>query len=114
MTNKITGCAASHDDNANISVARESVQRLGERVAHLLVETDAPCAAERNDRNSIGYSCRQNIGVHRVLLSCDELGWLERRQTTRLRADLVAKEARIDQCPSGALRAQPRTAGQSG
>jgi hypothetical protein len=23
------------------------------------------------NRNSIGYSCRQNIGVHRVLLSCD-------------------------------------------
>src|SRR5437773_5490530 len=69
MTNKITGGAASHDDNANLSVARESVQRLGERVAHLLVEIDAPCAAQCNDRNSIGYSCRQNIGVHPVLLS---------------------------------------------
>src|ERR1700730_10351634 len=40
MTNKITRCAASHDDNANIVVARESVQRLGERVPHLLVEVD--------------------------------------------------------------------------
>jgi hypothetical protein len=69
MTNKIAGCAASHDDNANVSVARESVQRLGERVAHLLVEIDALCAAQCNDRNSTGYSCRQNIGVHRVLLS---------------------------------------------
>src|SRR6266853_1786151 len=25
MTNKITGCATSHDDNANVGVARESV-----------------------------------------------------------------------------------------
>src|SRR5262245_22255876 len=65
MTNKITGCTASHDDNANVSVARESVQRIGERVAHLLVEIDAPRAAQCNDRNSVGYSCRQNIGVHR-------------------------------------------------
>src|SRR3984893_12303696 len=78
MTNKITGCAASHDDNANLGVARESVQRLGERVAHLLVEIDAPCAAQRNDRNAIGYSCRQNIGVHQVLPSCG------RRWPTRL------------------------------
>src|SRR5262249_15343576 len=69
MTNKIPGCAASHDDNANVRVARASVQRLGERVAHLLVEIDAPGAAQCNDRNAIGYSCRQNIGVHRVLLS---------------------------------------------
>src|SRR5258706_4165240 len=65
MTNKIAGCAASHDDNANIGVARESVQRRGERVAHLLVEIDAPCAAQCNNRNAIRYSCRQNIGVHR-------------------------------------------------
>ena len=43
---------------------RDSVQGLGERVAHLLVEIDAPCAAQGDDRNSIGYSCRQNIGVH--------------------------------------------------
>src|SRR5882762_3426135 len=68
MTIKITGRASSNDDNANVSVARESVQRLGERVTHLLVEIDAPCAAQRNDRNSVGYSCRQNIGVHRALL----------------------------------------------
>src|SRR6202011_5468406 len=65
--NKLTGCARSHDDNANLSVARESVQRLGERDALLVIHVDAPCAAQRNDRNSIGYSCRQNIGVHRVL-----------------------------------------------
>src|SRR6266850_6803308 len=69
MTIKITGRASSNDDNANVSVARESVQRVGERVAHLLVEIDAPCAAQRNDRNSVRYSCRQNIGVHPVLLS---------------------------------------------
>src|SRR5882672_3467629 len=68
MTIKITGRASSNDDNANVSVARASVQRLGERVAHLLVEIDAPCAAQCNDGNSIGYSCRQNIGVHPVLL----------------------------------------------
>jgi hypothetical protein len=61
----VIGCAASHDDNANARVARESVQRLGERVAHLLVEIYVPCAAQCNDRNSIGYSCCQNIGVHR-------------------------------------------------
>jgi hypothetical protein len=71
MTNKITGCAASHDDNANVSIARESIQRRSERVAHLSIEVDALGAAQRNDRNSIGYSCRQNIGVHQVLLSCD-------------------------------------------
>jgi hypothetical protein len=65
MTNKI---AASHDNNANAGVARESVQRLGERVAHLLVEIDAPCAAQGDDRNSIGYCCRQNIRVHGVHL----------------------------------------------
>src|SRR5713226_1308763 len=41
MTIEITGCAASHDDNANVGVARESVQRFGERVAHLRVEVDA-------------------------------------------------------------------------
>src|SRR5262249_18040778 len=56
MPNKITGCAASHDDNAHVSVARASVQRLGECVAHLLVEIDAPGAAQCNDRNAIGYS----------------------------------------------------------
>src|SRR6202023_1820292 len=44
MTIEITGCAASHDDNANAEVARESVQRFGERVAHLRVEVDAFCA----------------------------------------------------------------------
>jgi hypothetical protein len=71
MTNKISGCAACHDDNANIGIAGESLQRLGERVAHLLVEIDALCAAQCNDGNSIGYSCRQNIGVHSVFLSCD-------------------------------------------
>jgi hypothetical protein len=60
----VIGCAASHDDNANVSVARESVKRIGERVTHLFIEIDAPCAAQCNDRNSIGYSCRQNIGVH--------------------------------------------------
>src|SRR4029077_1038886 len=73
MTNKITGCAASHDDNANVSVARESVQRRGERVPHLLVEVDARGAAQRNDRNSIGYCRGQNIGVHRVFLRSSAL-----------------------------------------
>jgi hypothetical protein len=68
MTNKIAGRAAGQDDNANVGVARESLQRLGERVAHLRVEEDALCAPQCNDRYSIGYSCRQNIGVHRVLL----------------------------------------------
>src|SRR3989441_13165718 len=65
MTIEITGCAASHDDNANVGAARESVQRFGERVAHLRVEVDAFCATKRNHRNSIGCSCRQNLGVHR-------------------------------------------------
>src|SRR2546426_10359245 len=69
MTIKITRRASSNDDNANGSVACKSVQRLGERIAHLRVEIDAPCAAQCNDRNSIGYFCRQNIGVHSVLLS---------------------------------------------
>ena len=70
MTIEITGCAANHDDNANVGVARESVQRFGERVAHFLVEIDSPRATECNDSNIISYSCRQNIGVHSVLLSC--------------------------------------------
>src|SRR5581483_1950022 len=52
-------------------VARESVQRLGEWVAHLCVEMDGLRAAKRNDCNSIGYSCRQYIGVHRALLACE-------------------------------------------
>src|SRR5260370_23398477 len=73
MTIEITRCAASHDDNANVGVARESVQRLGERVAHLRVAVDAFCATKCNHRNSIGCSCRQNIGVHRALLSCKGL-----------------------------------------
>src|SRR2546426_7999738 len=68
MTVKITGRASSNDDYANTSVARELVQRLGERVAHLLVEIHAACAAQCNHRNSIGYFCRQNISVHPVLL----------------------------------------------
>src|SRR6266403_208649 len=64
MTIEITGCAARHDDNANVEVAGESVQRFGERVAHLRVEVDAFCATKCNHRNSIGCFCRQNIGVH--------------------------------------------------
>src|SRR5256712_14199191 len=68
MTIKITGRASGNDDYANTSVASELVQRLGERVAHLLVEIHASCASQRNDRNSIGYFCCQNIGVHCVLL----------------------------------------------
>src|ERR1700740_3632025 len=38
MTIEITGCAASHDENANVGVARESLQRFGKRVAYLRVE----------------------------------------------------------------------------
>src|SRR2546428_1358353 len=68
MTIKITGRAPGNDDYANTSVARELFQRLGDRVAHLRVEIHAPCAAQRNNRNSIGYLCRQNIGVHLALL----------------------------------------------
>lgn len=68
MTNKITGCAAGHDDSANVRVAGEPVERLGQRVAHLLVEIDTAGAAQCKDRNSIGNFCRQNIGVHRVLV----------------------------------------------
>src|SRR4029077_9945090 len=64
MTNKITGCAASHDDNTNVGIARESVQRRGDRVAHLLVEINSICTAQSNDGDSVGYSRRQNIGVH--------------------------------------------------
>src|ERR1700746_2832989 len=73
MTNKITGCAASHDDNTNVGIARESVQRRGECIAHLLVEIDASCAAECNDRNAIGYGRGQNIGVHRASLRSNAL-----------------------------------------
>ncbi len=67
MTIEITGRASGHDDYTNIGVARESVQRFGERVAHLRVEVDALCAPESDDRNSVSHFRRQNIGVHRVL-----------------------------------------------
>jgi hypothetical protein len=70
MTIEITGRASGHDNHTNVRVARESVQLVGERVAHLSIEIDALWAAQCNDRNSIGHSCRQNIGVHHVLLSC--------------------------------------------
>ncbi len=70
MTDKITGCAASHDDNANARIAGESVEDLGERITHLRIEIDSLCATQRDDRDSIGYSCRENIGVHWVLLFC--------------------------------------------
>src|SRR5882762_3275539 len=64
MTIEITGRASGDDDYTNIGVARESFQRFGQRVAHLSVEIDAFWAAQCNERNSIGYLCRQNIGVH--------------------------------------------------
>src|SRR6202521_1991556 len=62
MTNKGTGRSACHDDDANGRVARALVQRLEERVARLLVDIDASCAAEGNDGDSIDYSCCQNVG----------------------------------------------------
>jgi hypothetical protein len=34
----VIGCAASHGDNANVSVARESAKHIGERVTHLFIE----------------------------------------------------------------------------
>ncbi len=69
MTIEVTGRAASHDDDTNVGVARECVQRVGEHVAHLCVEVDALWAAQGNDGNSIGHSCRQSISVHRLLPS---------------------------------------------
>ena len=36
----VIGCAASHDDNANVSVARESVKRIGERTLILVKQLD--------------------------------------------------------------------------
>src|SRR5258708_6104779 len=53
------------DGHGKGGVGGESVQGFGERVAHLRVEVDAFCATKCNHRNSIGCSCRQNIGVHR-------------------------------------------------
>ena len=41
MTIEITGRASSHHDYTNVRVARELVQRFGERVAHLSIEIDA-------------------------------------------------------------------------
>src|SRR5258706_3793706 len=66
VTNKRTGRSACHDDDANIGVASALVERLEERVARLLVDIDASCAAERDDGDSIDYSCCQNVGVHRA------------------------------------------------
>lgn len=64
MTIEITGRSSGHDDYTNMGVAREFFQLPGERVAHLSVEIDSFGAAQCNERNSIGYFCRQNIGVH--------------------------------------------------
>src|SRR6266852_6482784 len=64
VTNKGTRPSACHDDDANVGVASALVQRLEERVARLLVDIDASCAAEGNDGDSVDYSCCQNVGVH--------------------------------------------------
>src|SRR6202521_5020394 len=66
VTNKRTGRSACHDDDANVSVASALVQRLTERVARLLVDIDASCAAEGHDGDSVDYSCCQHVGVHRA------------------------------------------------
>src|SRR6266849_6718511 len=77
MTNKRTGRSACHDDDANVSVASALVQRLKERVARLLVDIDAFCAAEGNDGDSIDYSRCQNVGVHRApQLENPSLAWI--------------------------------------
>ena len=73
MANKITGRAARHDDDANIRIPGETVQRLGERVAHLLVEIDALWAAQCNECDSVGHARGENVGGHGILLSCDHL-----------------------------------------
>src|SRR6185369_8823525 len=64
MSIEITGRSSGHDDDTNVRVSRESFQRFGQRIAHLGVEIDSFGAAQCNERNSIGYLCRQNIGVH--------------------------------------------------
>src|SRR5690349_12992747 len=66
MPNEQTGRRARHDDDPNVSVASALVQRLEERVACLLVDIDAFCAADGNDGDSVDYSCSQNVGVHRA------------------------------------------------
>ena len=48
---------------ANVSVARESVQRLSERVAHLRVEIDEPCAAQRGSTPSKTRSCPFTVSL---------------------------------------------------
>src|SRR5258708_28201004 len=58
MTIEITRGASGHHDYTNVRVARESVQRLGEHVAHLSIEIDALWTAQCNDRNSVGHFCR--------------------------------------------------------
>jgi len=90
VTNKIAGCAARHNNDSNIGIAGESFQRLGERVAHLLVEINSACTAQRNDSDSIGYSCRQNIGVHGILLSCDSFFFKCRFHTDNFDEKLLA------------------------
>src|SRR5258708_24224304 len=91
MTIEITGRASGHDDYTNVSVARESLQRFGEHVAHLSVEIDALWAAQCNDRNSVGHFCRQNIGVHRVLLTCNALFFLCHFYTDISRSEQFAR-----------------------
>src|SRR3984893_7900785 len=108
VTIEITRCATGDDDHANGGIACQTFQSFGKNVPHLGVEVDALCAAQRHDRDSIGYGCRENVGVHRVLLSCHGLGWLEDRQTNRLLADLVAKQAWIGPFLSAGLRCSKR------
>ena len=64
MTIKITGRAASDDDNANFRIAGETVERFGKRVAHLLGEINVLGAAQGDDGYSIGYRCSQNVCTH--------------------------------------------------
>src|SRR5882672_10512523 len=98
MTIEITGRASGHDDYTNVSVARESLQRFGEHVAHLSVEIDALWAAQCNDRNSVGHFCRQNIGVHRVLLTWNALFFLYHFYTDIFRSKQFAVAVLAQNC----------------
>ena len=57
MTNEVTGCAASHDNDANVGVARESFQRLTAELADRTHERDDArndLLVARGDRDRLG------------------------------------------------------------
>src|SRR5882672_3734070 len=73
VASEIPGRAARQYHGANIGIPSVTIQRRGERVAHLRVEIDSPGTTQRNDCDSLDHARGQNVGGHGILLSCDRL-----------------------------------------